>query len=93
LPLIAPPAQYVVTGISVNATNLFTDGYTTYPGPPPTPPVYVLGIALVDTGAEDAVRIYDVEMNSQFENSRFFSISNETELNIPLQGLDAEAVQ
>jgi hypothetical protein len=83
LPSIALPMQYVITGISVTAENLFVD---------PSIPSTNAGL-LLTTDAEGPVtnniRQWNIGFKSEFENSTFFQIADETGLNIPVQVLQA----
>lgn len=79
LPEVAPPQRYVITGMEVNATNLFVDLTS-----------YILSIlleAIVGGVAVDVVRLFNIAIRSDFSNTRFSNICDETGLNIPVQGL------
>lgn len=95
LPTISAPLQYVITGIEINSQNLFTDGLNGYlVNGVLTPPYYTLGIGLAAPSgvAIPFTRLCNINMRPEFENSRFFNILDETDLNIPVQGLFLEAL-
>lgn len=84
------PQQYVITGIEINAQNLFIDNTG----------LYVLGILLGPNNppppygpAQSLIRQVNVTMRAEFENSRFFNLLDETGLNIPCLGVALEFVQ
>lgn len=80
LPTIVAPLQYVITGIEVNASNLFIDGN-------PQTTTYILAILLSAPGPSTSFRQFNIAMRPEFENSRFFNICDETGLNFPCQGM------
>jgi hypothetical protein len=78
LPALALPQQYVLTAISLNAINLFVD---------PTIASTLIGIVLFDSVTGDVIRQYSIGIKSEFENSTYFELGVETDLNIPVQNV------
>lgn len=88
LPTLTAPQQYVITGIEINAQNLWTDGITPQGSTAPfTPAIYDLGICLGAPGNTNFTRQVNVQMNARFGNAGFFNLLDETGLNIPVQGM------
>jgi hypothetical protein len=78
LPTLALPRQYVVTAITVNASNLFVD---------PTVPSTGVSLLLEDAATGEIIRQYSISLKSEFEASTFFELGVETGLNIPVQNV------
>jgi hypothetical protein len=88
MPTVTAPMQYVVTGIEVNATQLFTDGSSTLASGHNTQgPNFVMAIAVFENFTGRGFRQFNIVMRPEFEGSRFFNICDETGLNFPCQGL------
>jgi hypothetical protein len=84
LPHMILPTQYVITGIQVNATDLFTDGVTSFGS---TLPYYKMSIHLDEFSPGQSIRQFVIQQRPEFEGTKFFSICSETGLNIPVNGL------
>jgi hypothetical protein len=91
MPTVTAPMQYVVTGIELNATQLFTDGFTTFgTGDQTQSPNYTMSISVFETFVGTLFRQFNIVMRPEFEGSRFFNICDETGLNFPCQGLSMD---
>lgn len=79
LPIIVDPNRYVVTSISINATNLFSPPNGSFP-------LFILLGA--QTGVNGTIiREYIFQVRTAMEGQAFFQIAEETDLNIPMTHL------
>jgi hypothetical protein len=78
LPTVTLPQRYVITSINVTLASLYADNTTN---------MGELAVALADptTGAE--LRFWLVNVSNDLSDYDQFTLDNETELNIPCQGL------
>jgi hypothetical protein len=84
LPSLTLPEQYVLTAITINASNLFVD---------PTIPSTDIAFLLMDVVTGRTIRQYNISIKSEFEASTFFQLGEETGLNIPVQSVSFEVNQ
>lgn len=92
LPTVVQPIQYVVTGIEVNANNLFLT-----PSRFTTPPNnWTLWLYLYDptqVHGNSLTRLFSIDMRCEYNGTSYQLIANETGLNIPVQSLVALLAQ
>lgn len=83
LAVVTAPIQYVLTGIEINAVNLFAD-----PSFGTTNPWLTIMLYDPTTSGAPPIRLFVLQLTPDFTDHAFKVICDETGLNIPFQGVN-----